>query len=296
MVALVLLMLPRATAETGKVAVIIPSYPEILFWSDIENAIRRKAEELNLELLPLYTRHSEANLALGLNDALEIALYADADAVIASYTLADERTDTILRAAREKGVPVIMIDCDCPEDLRTAYIGINNLDAGKEMGALALSAMGEGEKALLIYSASSPEHVNLRERIEGVHEAFRGKKDCLEDVRLANINIQAVLDVRRRLDADPSIQALIAINENSTLLCAQVLNAAGNSAGIKLYGFDESADTLALLNSGVIEALACQTHGIMGEKSVETARSIMAGDPDAAGIHLIKFEIHRHPQ
>lgn len=281
----------EAKTDTPVIACIIPFYSDIFFWSDIENSMTQKAEELGIELLMLYTKHPNPSLAVDLNEALSIAVYADADAIIASYTLAADGTDDMLMAAAEKEIPVIMIDCDCPEQLRAAYIGIDNEAAGCRIGQLALDAMEDGNSALLVYSTGSPNRENLLQRIDGIHQAFAQNDDQLQEYIVTNFSVQTVLEIRQLLEQDPSIRAVISINENSTLLCSQAISGSGRTDAVHLYGFDESEDTLALLDEGSIDALACQTHSEMGDLSVDIASQLINGNTDAAGIHLIDFEI-----
>lgn len=289
-IALLALPLTAARAESIRIAYIVPSYSEIVFWSDIEDSMRRAAEELDVDLIPLYTKHEVANLELGLNDALSIAIYSDADAIITSYTLADEGTDAVLAEALERSIPVVMIDCDGPEPLRTAYIGIDNMAAAREIGDLALDGMADSECALLVYSQTCPERKNLMERITGVRQAFAAENGRLQEFAIGQFAVQTVLDLRQLIQTEPSITAVIAINENSTLECAQALSGAGMDS-VKLYGFDESKDTLALLDSGAIEALASQAHSEMGYQSVVAARALISGDASASGIRRIDFAI-----
>ena len=120
---------PASGMETDApvIACIIPSYPDIVFWSDIENSMYQKAKELNAELLMLYTKHTNPSFAMDLNEALSIAIYSDVDAIITSYTLANPETDDMLAAALEKEIPVIMVTAKGAE-----FDKVKGLDAGAD--------------------------------------------------------------------------------------------------------------------------------------------------------------------
>lgn len=285
---------PHAYADRPQIACIIPYYPDIVFWSDIESSIYQAADELDAELLMLYTKHTESNLELSLDEALSISIYSDADAIITSYTLAGPQTDQWLAAARQKEIPVIMIDCDCPEELRSAYIGIDNESIGYDIGKMALDGLQNTDRALLVYSSSSLERNNLLLRIQGIRRAFSQSGERLREHVISTNNVQAVLEIREIMESDPSITTIIPISENSTLLCAQAVSSSVEANKVHLYGFDESEDTLELLESSVIEALACQINSEMGYKSVQTAKALIDGDHSAAGIHLIDCIIRTH--
>lgn len=283
----------NAASDTPIIACIIPSYSTIKFWSDIENSIYEASQEQNVEMLMLYTKNTDSSLQISLDDALSIALYAEVDAIITSYTLANEGTDDLLASAMEKNIPVIMIDCDCPEQLRTAYIGIDNRSAGYQLAELALSNMSDGDSTLLLYASGSTSRENLQVRIEGIHNAFEDHNRTLTEVLINDYTVQSVMMIRQLLENDPSIKSILSISENSTLLCSQAITSSKRSDPICLYGFDESEDTRALLDEGRITALACQLHNKIGKSSIEVAVQLINGNTDAAGIHLIDFEIHQ---
>lgn len=288
-----LLSFPAYAADTN-IACIIPCYPDIMFWSDINDSMHQAATDLGIDLMMLYTRHPEPNMELNLNEALSIAIYSNADAIITSYTLADIQTEHWLETAKEKGIPVILIDCDGPENLRTAYIGIDNESAGYEIGIRAQNELSKNEKSLLVYSSTSLEHENLHQRIQGVQEAFAQNPDWLLEYVIDDFGITDILAIRQLLKEYPEITSIIAINENSTLLCARVLDADSNHSDIRLYGFDESEQTLTLLNNGSIDTLVCQSHQEMGYQSVVTAQALTQDHTDVDDIHLIDFVIREH--
>ena len=288
---IVLLLLGTVSASAATVACIIPCYPDIMFWSDIESGMKEAAEALGMDLMMLYTRHTDSSLALSLDDALSIAIYSDVDGIITSYTLADDATDALLSMAHSSGIPVVMIDCDCPEGLRSAYVGIDNETIGQTMSERACSCLEAGECVLLVYTPPSTKQENLSKRLTGIRSVFEAHKGQLSEYPMDDFSVQSVLALRQRIDDDPSIVSVIAFNENSTLLCARALSGAARGQDVRLYGFDESAATLKLLAEGAIEALACQPNRQMGAKSVETALELIEGGKNVESIQLIDCTI-----
>ena len=103
-----------------------------------------------------------------------------------------------------RGIPVIAIDCDSPEKLRTAYIGIDNEAVGSEIGGIALEGMMDSDRALLVYSEQSPDRENLKGRIQGIRQVFAGEDGRLDEFVIRNFAVQTVLELWQRIDGDPS--------------------------------------------------------------------------------------------
>ena len=135
-----------------RIMCIIPEKRDTVFWSEIEDGIRQEAEAEQIELSVIYTETKSAVSSIGINDALEIALLARADAVILSYNDADENTNEALLRARQEGIKIIFVDSDADSRLRDRYVGIDNEEAGYQLARYALSQMEEGSVAFLIPS------------------------------------------------------------------------------------------------------------------------------------------------
>ena len=280
----------RAESAPVRVACITPHYLNSAFWQEINDNIRLAADDLGIQLSMLHTKHSEPGMQLTLNEALSIAILSDVDAIIASYTLAGEGTNALLETAREKGVAVVMFDCDAPVDLRDAYVGIDNEAAGYEIGQTALGAPEEGETALFVYSTANFQNINLYNRALGIERAFAVAPEKLERLPLDNgLTLQTALEISKYIEERPQIGAVIAISETPTLTCAQLLDRIDPDKRILRCGFDESAETLALVQSGSIDLLISQPHGEMAYHSVEVALSLIQGETASAEEYLIDY-------
>ena len=72
-------------------------------------------------------------------------------------------------AAVAQGVPVITVDSDVPNSKRLMFIGTDNHQAEKMMGAKVVADTLKGKGNIVIY-ADSPGQVNLAERLHGYKE------------------------------------------------------------------------------------------------------------------------------
>lgn len=91
-------------------------------------------------------------------------------------------------AAIAQGIPVITIDADAPNSKRLLFIGTNNYEAGRMGGNIAAKALN-GKGNVVVFTM--PEQTNLKERLNGYEQTFRG----------TGIKIVEVVDIK----GDPRI-------------------------------------------------------------------------------------------
>ncbi|CAH9065990.1 hypothetical protein PSECIP111951_03479 [Pseudoalteromonas holothuriae] len=98
------------------------------------------------------------------------------DGLLISTTDSNYLVEGALKAAKEKGVPVITFDSDLlPEHrrYRLAYVGTNNFDFGRALAEVAKKYKKESIQTICIQSGHQTTP-NLNERIRGVRYALSG--------------------------------------------------------------------------------------------------------------------------
>ncbi|MCI0418662.1 MAG: substrate-binding domain-containing protein, partial [Acidobacteria bacterium] len=73
-----------------------------------------------------------------------------------------------MKALRAKGIPVLAIDSDGQKQTRDAYIGTNNIEAGRVLGQAAAQLLPGGGKAVAFVGVRSAQ--NAQERVNGFKE------------------------------------------------------------------------------------------------------------------------------
>src|SRR5262249_18419567 len=87
-----------------------------------------------------------------------------------------------MQALRAKGVKVITVDSDGKKEGREAFVGTNNLEAGRELGRLVGQLRPDGGKAVAFVGNLGAQ--NAKERIQGLKEGLGGMielVDAMED-------------------------------------------------------------------------------------------------------------------
>jgi ribose transport system substrate-binding protein len=176
-----------------------------------------------------------------------------------------------LKALRAKGVHVVTVDSDGPADAREAYLGTNNLEAGRALGRLAAQLLPQGGKAIAFVGIRSAQ--NAIERVNGFKEgAGAGIQvvDVMEDSTDVN---KARRNVAAALQNHPDVKMLVGIWSYNAPAIVDEVKAAGKRPNLKLVTFDAEPNTLLALKEGTLDATAVQNPWNMaywGVKGIES--------------------------
>lgn len=277
------------SAQNHRITCILPSHPNSAFWPDIEASAYKAADDLDADITMLYSG-SEGNLAMPKNDAIEIAILSGTEAIVTSYSNANEDMIALLKKAREAGIYVVLIDSDGGSGVRDIFVSIDNGAAGYALGEAALNELGDGKLALLV--SSGREHPNMVEREAGIANAFNLKPEAFNVINADTQNsLQLSLAIEKYLSGYDNVGAIITTTERSTIICSQLIRRLGLTDSVKLYGFDQSDETMALLNSGDLRALIFQHHSEIGYEGVKSAVDLINGVPFDSDFRTVEYEL-----
>ena len=109
----------------------------------------------------------------------------------------------------QKGV-VITQDSDAPDSDRMAYIGTDNIAAGKQAGELIKEALPNGGKIMLFVGKIDAQ--NAKERYEGIKQAIAGTKIQILDVKTDDADqVRAKANAADTIVKYPDVAALIGL-------------------------------------------------------------------------------------
>lgn len=179
--------------------------------------------------------------------------------------------------AEEAGIPVIAIDTEVADsELVASTIVSDNVDAGRLAGkALAEKMGGKGKVALIDHN----EVACVRDRTDGFEEILKDYPD-IEIVyrQSAHGNVtEAQEHTEVALQGDPDITGIFAINDPTAAGCVAAIKGAGLK-DIAVIGIDGSQDAIDMIKAGDLLCTAAQSPQQIGEKAVEVARAIFAGE------------------
>ena len=241
---------------------------------------------------------------------IDEAVEAGADAIVFS-AIDRYATKKHLEDAVRRGVKVILIDSSADTEMAECFIGTDNYAAGKMVCEAVLDGMGTDTplKVGLVNYDENTENGSSREA------GFRDRAAEAENIEIvASVHVASDTDIAKltamsMMREHPDINVLVGFNEWMTLGVGYAMQELGTAAGVYAVGFDSNVQSVAMLETGEMDALIVQNPFAMGylgvasacdavagravDKNVDTATTVVTGanmfEPDIQKI-LYRFE------
>lgn len=114
------------------------------YWRSVEQGAKEAVDKLGMEL---EYRGPVRNNLLEQMKIIEKSIAAKPDALIVQG-INDPQFNVWISKAKAQGIAVITVDTDVPESRRLAYVGTDNIEAGKRIGELSVKDAGEKGKSV----------------------------------------------------------------------------------------------------------------------------------------------------
>ncbi|MBI4605462.1 MAG: sugar-binding protein [Planctomycetes bacterium] len=192
-----------------------------------------------------------------------------------------------------KRMPVVTQDSDCPDSKRVAYIGTDNVDAGRAAGREIKKALPEGGKIALF--VGKLDVANAYERKKGIEEAIAGSGvEIVETFTDEGQRPTAQTNVRNSLDKYPDLKCLVGLWSYNAPAIIKVVQEKGLQGKIKIVAFDEESPTLDGIEDGTVQSTVVQQPFEFGYQSIRAlaklARKEDAGLP-ANGLAYVPVRV-----
>ncbi len=242
------------------------------YWRLVGEGAKKTEQKYDVWVEYVGPRRSNPEEQLKLFD---IAIKSKVDGIIVQ-ALNDDFLPMIDKA-REKGIPVITIDTDAPDSMRSTYIGTDNYVAGQLAGrALVEDTGGEATVGIVTGSFSNSHH---QLRVEGFKDIVE-KEAGIDIVAIEESNITRVIAEEKAyqmLTEYPDITALY----GTSALDGIGMTAAADSLGmdnVYMMTFDTLPENIQLLEQEKLDVLIEQKPFEMGHRSIELMLEIMKGN------------------
>ncbi len=167
-------------------------------------------------------------------------------------------------------------DSDAPQSNRVAYIGTDNVAAGRDAGAEIKKALPNGGKVMMFVGTMDAD--NARERVQGIKQALAGTKIDIVDIRTDGVDFaKAKSNVQDAL-AKGGLDCLVGLYSYNTPQIYTAVKEAGQAGKIKVVGFDEDPQTLRGVADGTIQSTIVQQPFEFGYQSMVDMIKYMNGD------------------
>ena len=244
------------------------------YFITLENSIRESLTENGDRLITMDPGTDEDVQASQIQQMIDEGI----DAIFLSPVNWESITPS-LETLREAGVKIINVDTQVKEmDYVDAYVGSDNLEAGRICGQALLERCPEGGKLLIL---ECPTQNSINDRITGFEEAISDADPGFEVVARENTDgkFEKSLEVAQAaLEAYPDVTAIMCGNDQIAVGAQTAVNLLGMEDVI-IYGVDGSPDIKKeLLKSDTqIAGTAAQSPINMGKEAVSVALAVLDG-------------------
>ena len=185
-----------------------------------------------------------------------------------------------VESANAANIPVITVDRSSEGGEVVAHIASDNVAGGELAGEFLMSLIEEGSEVAMLEGVAGSSAA--RDRGQGFLNVVDGKVDLVAS-QTANFNRTEGLTVMENiLQANPNVKAIFAQNDEMALGALEAIQAAGKD--IIVIGFDATDDAVAKVESGDLAATVAQQPALIGEKAIEAAVKVLAGESVEANI------------
>lgn len=246
------------------------------FWHNVKNGVYSAATEYNVTVTFEGPENEEDYIAQ--NAMIEAAVNNGADAIVLSAIDYNKSVDTVNAAVRA-GVKVITIDSDLNSDMVSLFIGTDNIAAGRAAGKAATDGFAKEANiyiGLVNYNADTD---NGNQREEGFKEYLRSVPNAqiIASVTAESNEESATAAAKRLLNQDSRINVIVGFNEWMTLGVGNAVKELELSEKVRAVGFDSNLTSVAMLETGEMDALIVQNPFAMGFLGVENAAALVSG-------------------
>lgn len=246
------------------------------YWHMIEAGCLNGGKDFNCNVRPLAPT-AETDVT-GQISMIEDQIAAGVDGIILA-PCEPNAVVPVLEKAKEKGIPVVMIDSDLAEDkqdLRASFIGSSNYEAGQMVGQYIVDNFEPCDIAIVRGVAGAPSH---NERENGCREIVEAAGFNVVTVQPADSERgKAVTVTENILESAPDVKIIYATNDEMALGAYQAVEGKQKQDEIFTIGFDGSPDALKSIKEGKLDATLAQKPIDMGYKGVEALRVLLDGD------------------
>jgi ribose transport system substrate-binding protein len=172
---------------------------------------------------------------------------------------------------------LICADSDAPDSKRVCYIGTDNEKAGEQAGGLIKEVLPNGGKIMLFVGNADAQ--NAKDRLNGIKKVLDGSNIQIIDVRTDDTDpVRAQKNAEDTLVKYPDIAALVGLYSYNGPAIANAVKGASKAGQVKIVCFDEDADTLAGVASGLIYGTVVQQPYEFGKQAITRMDKYLHGD------------------
>ena len=247
------------------------------FYQDMEKTWKENADKYNFELL---IQNAEVDVAAQTSQ-IENFIQQKVDAMIVC-AVDPQGIIPAIEAANAAGIPVITVDGPAAGGDVVTFIGTDNFEGGRLAGEFAKKYItdnlgGKANVAILDFPQSA---VVCVARVNGFKSALEGMPDvkivAQQDGGAMRDKAMAVFE--NVLSANPKIDVVFGINDDTILGAMAAAEAAGRDKEMIFIGYDGTPEAVQLIASGSqLKADVAQQPVKIAETALEVLKGVFEG-------------------
>ncbi len=282
----------QSDANSGKtgltigVSLLTRTHP---FYQDLEAGLTEAATAAGYKLIVTAGEFDVARQ----KDQLNEFIVRKVDAIIVA-PCDSKSIGTAIKSANDAGIPVFTADIAClAEGVKVvSHVASDNV-AGGALAARALAEAlgGNGTVAIIDH----PEVESVIQRVKGFEDELAKHPGIKIVAKLSGHGMkdQAFRATEDVIQANPNLDAIFGINDDSALGALAAAEKAGKADRIKIVGFDAVPEARQAIKDGKIHADVIQQPRIIGQKTVEAVKAYMSG-VSVEPVILVPCDLYSH--
>lgn len=241
------------------------------FWRTVESGVNTAAVEYNAKVSFQGPENEEDYEAQ--NEMIEKAVKDKVDAIVLS-AIDSCASVAAVEAAREQGIPIVIIDSGIESDVPGAVISTDNYAAGGMAAEPVLDLEGNIKVGIVNFDKVS---ANGQQREQGFRDALKEKENIaiFETVYVESNISSAMKGAKQLIEAHTDLNIIVTFNEWTTLGVGYAIEELKCKDQIQVIGFDNNVISIGMLETGEIDGLIVQNPFAEGYLGVETAYQLV---------------------
>ena len=245
------------------------------FMQSLAEAIDRRARASKGERVSIATRFVHAFDAAALSEAILALTPKSCDCVVVVAT-EDDRVRRAIDQVTRKGIAVVTLVSDLPGSARRAFVGIDNVAAGRTAASLMGRFCPTGRIGLIAGSLSLADHHERREGFEAVIRSEFPQHEIIGPFEGFDDDARTEAAAGELLKHHGPIAGIYNLGAgNAGLLAA--LNGTGKAGRVRVIAHELTAPTRAGLESGAIDVVIDQNPDGEIAAALAMARAVALG-------------------
>jgi ribose transport system substrate-binding protein len=280
------LMLSAGTATAADTTIaLVTINQQALFFNQINDGAQSAADKNGVKLV-IFNANNQPTAQ---NTAIENYITQKVDGIIL-VAIDVNGVKPAITAAKNAGIPVVAIDARIPDGDNAAFIGVDNEDAGAEIGKYfadyVKSNMGGSAKVGVVGALNS---FIQNQRLEGFKKVVTESGvniTFLDTVDGQNVQDVALTAAENLMTANPDMTALYATGEPALIGAISAVSSQKMTDKVKVFGWDLTAQAVKGIDEGWIVAVVQQDPYQEGVAGVESIIKLKKGEKVPASIDI----------